>query len=107
MDSSMMKLPAIMTAALLIPVGSALAQTTATSDPSAALKPEQCGSIWDKSVVNGATERQAGAAEGLGPFALSDDIIQVDANQDGTIDRLEFAAACAKGLVYTPPRPKE
>ena len=37
-------------------------------------------------------------------FAQADDIAQIDTNADGTIDRNEFAAACAKGLVRVPGR---
>ncbi len=34
----------------------------------------------------------------------ADDIAQIDTNADGAIDRNEFAAACAKGLVRVPGR---
>jgi hypothetical protein len=37
-------------------------------------------------------------------FAQADDIAQIDTNNDGTIDRNEFVAACAKGLVHVPAR---
>jgi hypothetical protein len=32
------------------------------------------------------------------------DIAQIDTNNDGTIDKNEFAASCAKGLVRVPVR---
>jgi hypothetical protein len=104
----MVKLAAFISAALLLLAEFASAQTTATSGPSpAVLKPDQCGNVWDKSVMKGDTAAQANAAHGGGNFAQVDDITQVDTNHDGTIDEREFAAACAKGLVYAPPRVKE
>jgi hypothetical protein len=104
----MMKLAAFISAALLLSVGFASAQTTAASGPApTVLKPDQCGNVWDKSVMKGDAAAQADAAYGGGNFAQVDDVTQVDTNHDGTIDNKEFGAACAKGLVYAPPRAKE
>jgi hypothetical protein len=64
------------------------------------LTPEQCNAVW-------MTTADAPAQAEIAPenFAQANDIAQIDANNDGTIDRNEFAAACAKGLVRVPARP--
>jgi len=99
----MIKLVACVSAVLLLSGGSVPAQTTGPS--SAVLKPDQCGDVWSKSVIKGGTAAQVDAAQGGGNFAQVDDITQVDTNRDGTVDNKEFSAACARGLVYAPPRP--
>jgi hypothetical protein len=61
--------------------------------PSAVLTPDQCNEVWSKAVPTGDTLAQANAAPYIVNFA------QVDTDNDGTIDKKEFEAACAKGLV--------
>jgi EF hand len=56
----------------------------------------QCQEVWGKAVTTGDTLAQADAAPHIVNFA------QVDTDNDGTIDKKEFVAACGKGLVkYT------
>jgi hypothetical protein len=47
-------------------------------------------------------DAQAQAGDAPENFAQADEIAQIDTNKDGIIDRNEFAAACAKGLVRAP-----
>jgi hypothetical protein len=70
---------------------------TTSARPSGVLTPEQCNAVWMTTV-------DAPAQADVAPdnFAQADDIAQIDTNNDGTIDRNEFAAACAKGLVRVP-----
>jgi len=74
--------------------------TTTSARPSGVLTPEQCNAVWMTTV--GAPAQADVAPE---TFAQADDIAQIDTNNDGTIDRNEFVAACAKGLVHVPARP--
>jgi hypothetical protein len=74
--------------------------TTASARPTGVLTPEQCNAVW---MTTGNTPSQADVAPEN--FAQADDIAQIDTNNDGTIDRNEFAAACEKGLVRLPARP--
>src|SRR5262249_5464658 len=79
---------------------SASARTTTTSArASGVLTPEQCNEVWSPPL-----SAPPGAHADVAPenFAQVDDIAQIDTNNDGTIDRNEFAAACAKGLVHVP-----
>jgi hypothetical protein len=64
--------------------------------PSAVLTPDQCNAVWSKAVPSGDKLAQANAAPYIVNFA------QVDTNNDGTIDKNEFVAACGKGLVKNP-----
>jgi hypothetical protein len=73
--------------------------TTISARPSGILTPKQCNSVW---MTTGDTSAQADVAPEN--FAQADDIAQIDTNANGTIDRNEFAAACAKGLVRVPAR---
>jgi len=78
----------------------ASAQSTTTSaHPSGVLTPEQCNTVWMTT-----RDAPAQADVALENFAQADDIAQIDTNNDGTIDRNEFVAACAKGLVHVPAR---
>ena len=82
------------------PAEAALARSATTSPrPSGILTPEQCNSVW-------MTAGDAPAQADITPenFAQADDIAQIDTNAGGVIDRNEFAAACAKGLVRAPAR---
>jgi hypothetical protein len=74
--------------------GLARKQNTMTAGrPSAVLTPDKCDAVWSKAVPKGDTLAQADAA----PFIVN--FSQVDTDNDGTIDKKEFQAACAKGLV--------
>jgi hypothetical protein len=95
---------ALFSTAWLFSAGIASAQTTPSGE---ALKPDQCGTAWDKSVIKGDAAALTGASGSGGNFAQVDDVFQVDSNQDGTIDKQEFMAACTKGLVYAPRSGKE
>jgi hypothetical protein len=64
--------------------------------PSAVLTPDQCNAIWSKAVPSGNTLAKADAAPYIVNFA------QADPDNDGTIDKKEFDAACAKGMVKNP-----
>lgn len=106
----MAKLATLASLALVISAGIASAQSTITSGSSSAvLTPDRCNEVWSKAVASGDTLAQADTTpEVVIPFAQVDtDFEQVDANNDGTVDEEEFAAACAKGLVHEPPRVKE
>jgi hypothetical protein len=74
----------------------AQANTMTSGRPSAVLTPEQCNAIWSKAVPSGDTLSQANAAPYIVNFA------QADTGNDGSIDKKEFDAACAKGLVKNP-----
>jgi hypothetical protein len=87
-------------AALLLSLGSSSAQTTGPAQ--AMLKTDQCSNAWEKMVMQSDVGKAAAPHSG-GNFAQVDDVAQVDINLDGTIDKLEFATACAKGLVYAAP----
>jgi len=95
----MSKLATLTSLALPLTAGYAFAQTpnTMTSGrPSAVLNDAQCQEVWSKAVPTGDTLAQADAAPYIVNFA------QVDTDNDGTIDKKEFEAACGKGLVkYT------
>ncbi len=83
------------------PAAAAVARSTTTPPrPSGVLTPEQCSRVW-------MTTGDAPAQPDVAPenFAQANDVAQIDTNADGTIDRNEFAAACAKGLVRVPARP--
>jgi len=82
------------------PAATASARSTAISArPSGILTPKQCNSVW---MTTGDTSAQADVAPEN--FAQADDIAQIDTNANGTIDRNEFTAACAKGLLRAPAR---
>ena len=96
----MSKLATLTSLALLLTTGYALAQgtpnTMTSGRPSAVLTDAQCQEVWSKAVPKGDTLAQADAAPYIVNFA------QVDTDNDGTIDKKEFQAACGKGLVkYT------
>ena len=93
----MSKLVTLATLALLLTAGSASAQNSMTSGrPSAVLNDAKCQEVWNKAVPNGDKLAQADAA----PYIVN--FHQADSDNDGTIDKKEFWAACAKGLVkYT------
>jgi hypothetical protein len=94
----MSKSVTLTTFALLLTAGYASAQqnTMTAGRPSAVLTPDQCNEVWSKAVPKGDTLAQADAAPYIVNFA------QVDTDNDGTIDKKEFEAACGKGLVkYT------
>jgi len=95
-----MKLVALTSVALLVGIGCAVAQGTSNTmtsgRPSAVLTPDQCNAVWSKAVPSGDTLAQANAAPYIVNFA------QVDTDNDGTIDKKEFDAACGKGLVKNP-----
>ena len=74
--------------------------TTTSARLTDVLTPEQCSAVW---MTTGDTPAQADVAPET--FAQANDIAQIDTNNDGTIDRNEFAVACAKGLVRLPARP--
>jgi len=84
--------------ALMFTLSYATAQqnTMTAGRPSAVLTPDQCNAIWSKAVPSGDTLAQANAAPYIVNFA------QVDTDNDGTIDKKEFDAACGKGLVKNP-----
>jgi hypothetical protein len=80
---------------LAITTGLALLLTTAytLSEP---LTPEQCQEVWNKAVPTGDVLAEKDAKPYIVDFKLA------DLDKDGTVDRKEFEAACAKGLVtYT------
>ena len=81
--------------ALVLAVSSAAAQqnTMTAGRPSAVLTPDQCNAIWSQAAPSGDTLAQANAAPYIVNFS------QVDTNNDGSIDKKEFDAACAKGMV--------
>jgi hypothetical protein len=82
------------------PAEAASARSTTTSArPSGVLTPEQCNEVWSSALSAPPAAHADVAPEN---FAQVDDIAQIDTNNDGTIDRNEFAAACAKGLVHVP-----
>jgi hypothetical protein len=111
----MIKLATWTSLALLLTAGFASAQNAMTSGPpSTVLTPDQCNEIWNKAVTKGDTPdtvNVAQVAEGDTPdiasFAQVDDFAQVDPNNDGTVTKEEFEAACRKGLVHEPLRVKE
>jgi hypothetical protein len=111
----MIKLATWTSLALLLTAGFASAQNAMTSGPpSTVLTPDQCNEIWSKVVTKGDTPDTVNLAQvakgdtlDIASFAQVDNFAQVDTNNDGTIDQKEFEAACAKGLVYEPPRTKE
>jgi len=74
----------------------AQANTMTSGRPSAALTTEQCNTIWSKAVPSGDALAKANAAPYIVNFS------QADTNNDGSIDKTEFDAACAKGLVKNP-----
>ena len=94
----MTKLVTLTGLALVLAVSSAAAQqnTMTAGRPSAVLTPDQCNAIWSKAAPSGATLAQANAAPYIVNFA------QVDTDNDGSIDKKEFDAACGKGLVKNP-----
>ena len=94
----MTKLVTLTGLALVLAVSYAAAQqnTMTAGRPSAVLTPDQCNAIWSKAVPSGDTLAQANAAPYIVNFA------QVDTDNDGTIDKKEFDAACGKGLVKNP-----
>jgi hypothetical protein len=82
--------------ALLLITGYALAEPMTSGRPSAVLNPEQCNEVWKKAVPTGDVLTEKDAEPYIVNFKLA------DTNNDGTIDKKEFDAACAKGLVtYT------
>jgi len=93
----MSKLATLTSLAFLFTAGYALAQNSMTSGrPSAVLNDAKCQEVWNKAVPNGDKLAQADAT----PYIVN--FHQADADGDGTIDKKEFWAACAKGLVkYT------
>ena len=93
-----MRLAILTSMALLLTAGYAAAQqnTMTAGRPSAVLTPDQCNAIWSKAVPSDDTLAQANAAPYIVNFA------QVDTNNDGTIDKNEFVAACGKGFVKNP-----
>jgi hypothetical protein len=104
----MVKLATLISLALLFATGYASAQNTMMpSGPPAVPTPDQCNKVWSKAVTKSDTIAQAGASSDVPTFAQADDFTQVDANNDGTVDKGEFAAACQKGLVREPLRAKE
>ena len=105
----MTRMAASISVALLLTAGSAAsAQTTMTAGRSSAvLTPGQCNEVWSKAVTKDDTPAQADAVGYIVSFAQVDDIAQVDLNDDGTVDKKEFAAACGKGLVHAPARVKK
>jgi EF hand domain-containing protein len=105
----MTKLATLTSLALLLSAGIASAQSAITSGPpSAVLTPDQCDEVWRKAVTKVDTRAQADAVPDIVNFAQVDtDFSQVDTNNDGTVDKEEFEAACGKGLVHEPPRVKE
>ena len=92
--------------ALLLMAGYASAQNTVASAPRlVVLTPDQCHEVWSKAVTKEDSPAQADAAPDIVNFAqLDTDFTQVDANNDGTVGREEFEAACQKGLVHEPAR---
>jgi hypothetical protein len=74
----------------------ALAQTnTMTSGrPSAVLPPDKCQEVWAKAVPSGEFLLEKDAAPYIVNFKQAD-----GKDNDGTISKEEFQAACAKGLV--------
>ena len=92
--------------ALLLTEGSAEAQSTNISDDQLViLKRDQCGGTWKNIMAESESSAQAGAAtESAAPAQIDTDFAQVDTNNDGTIDKKEFEAACGKGLVHGPRR---
>jgi len=94
----MTKLATLTGLALILTFSYATAQqnTMTAGRPSAVLTPDQCNAIWSKAVPSGDGLAQANAAPYIVNFA------QVDTNNDGTIDKKEFDAACGKGLVKNP-----
>ena len=104
----MIKLATLTSLALLVTAEFALAQTITSGPPSAVLTPEQCNEVWSKAVTKGDSLAQADATRDIVNFAQVDtDFAQVDTNNDGTVDKEEFAAACRKGLAHEPLRVKE
>lgn len=105
----MTKLATLTSLALLLSAGIASAQSAMTSGlPSAVLTPDQCNEVWSKVATRGDVLAQADTAPDVVNLAQVDtDFAQVDTNNDGTVDKEEFQAACAKGLVHEPPKVKE
>ena len=105
----MIKLATLTSLALLLTPGIASAESTMKSGPqSAVLTPDQCNEVWSKAVAKGDTLAQADAVPDIVNFAqVATYFAQVDTNNDGTVDKKEFEAACAKGLVHEPPKVKE
>jgi len=102
----MVKLATLTSLALLLTAGYASSQSATTSSPpSAVLTPDQCNEVWSKAVTKGDTLGQANAAPGIVNFAQVTNFGQVDTNNDGTVDKEEFEAACGKGLVREPYQP--
>jgi len=93
----MSKLATLTSLVFLFTDGYALAQNSMTSGrPSAVLNDAKCQQVWNKAVPSGDKLAQADAA----PYIVN--FHQADTDGDGTIDKKEFWAACAKGLVkYT------
>ena len=90
----MIRLATLTSLALLATAGFALAQTMTS------LTPDQCNEVWSKAVAKGDTLAQADAVPDIVNFAqVATYFAQVDTNNDGTVDKKEFEAACAKGLV--------
>jgi hypothetical protein len=82
--------------ALLFTTGFALAEPMTSGRPSAVLSPEQCNEVWKQAVPSGDVLAEKDAKPYIVNFKLA------DPDNDGTIDKKEFDAACAKGLVtYT------
>jgi hypothetical protein len=105
----MTKLATLTSLTLLLTAELVSAQTAMTSSsPSAVLTSDQCNEVWTKAVTKSETPAQADTSPDVVNFALVDtDFAQVDNNNDGTVDKEEFAAACGKGLVREPPRVNE
>jgi hypothetical protein len=104
----MIRLGILISLVLLLTAEHASAQNTMTSDQ-AVLTPNQCNEVWSREVTDGDSRAQADTTAEILSFAQIDttDAGQVDPNNDGIIDQSEFEAACAKGLVYAPPRGKK
>ena len=97
----MIKFATLTSLALLLSAGYASAQNAmASGPPLVVLTPDQCNRVWRKAVPKDDTLAQADAAPEVVNFAHA----QVDTNNDGTVDKEEFEAACEKGLVHEPPR---
>jgi hypothetical protein len=81
--------------ALMLNTGVAIAQSNKMNSgrPSAVLKQDRCDELWKKAVPSGDTLAKANAHAFIANWS------QVDKDNDGTLTKQEWDAACGKGMV--------
>lgn len=91
-----MKLIAATGLALIIGIGTAVAQTSSTPGAAGAqkLSDAQCQQIWSK-----LDSANAGSVSQTQATTYVSDFKQADANNDGRLSSSEFTSACQRGLV--------